>query len=802
MQSKTQTFKKFTKTIPLQSVFTHVFVFCLSQISFAQTATIRGQITDENQKPLDFVIIRVPAHNLATSTNTQGFYELQVPAEKNILLKINHLSTSKDTTLFLKANSIVELNFIFKTSEIEAISVIAKKEDSLRRMEVSLFRLDAKLLEQMPSAFGDFNKILATLAGVVSNNELSATYSVRWGSFDENLVYVNDILIYRPFLIRAGQQEGLSFINPNLADEVAFSSGGWQAQYGDKLSSVLTVDYREPKRNGGSLTLGILNNQAHAEGISKDGKFTYLLGLRRKSSRYLLQTLPVRGQYLPQFFDFQGYFTYRLSPKWTVGLLLSFAQNRYLVRPESQRSTFGTVNRVLRLFVNFEGQEKMDYDISQNSFKFTYQPNEKFTSHWIGSQIFTTEREYSEVEATYRLCEVNPNFGTQGFNECVTTIGTGTDYLYLRNRFKAQIFAFENRSTYQHNSKNRFDFGLRYTYENIDDRLAEYNFTDSAGFVQISYRNFQDNRLQSNRLACYAQHQIVMDTLQTLTYGLRATFWSVNQEFLVSPTFQYAYKKSENAIWKAALGLYQQLPFYRELRDFAGNLNKNVKAQKSLHFIVGNDYSFKATGNRNFRMTNELYYKHLWDVVAYDVDNVRLRYYANNAARAYAYGWDMRISGEFIKGTESWLSMSLMQTKEDVSFDNKGYIRRPTDQRFTLGIYLEDYLPNNPTWRMNLNLVWGSGLPFNVPNNPDLRNVFQGKAFRRVDVGFSKFIDKVRFGGKEVLQSLWIGADILNLFAINNIISYAWISDLDNRRYAIPNALSARFLNLRVIAKW
>jgi hypothetical protein len=786
----------------LQLVLRCIFLFFFLQISFAQKATIRGKITDETQKPIDFAVVFVPAHNLATSTNAQGFYELQVPAEKDILVKINYLAKTKDTTLFLKANSIVELNFVFRTTEIEAISVIAKKEDSLRRMEVSMVRLDAKLLEQMPSAFGDFNKILATLAGVVSNNELSSTYSVRGGSFDENLVYVNDIMIYRPFLIRAGQQEGLSFINPNLVSQVGFSSGGWQAQYGDKLSSVLTVNYREPIRNGGSLTLGILNNQTHAEGISQDGKFTYLLGLRRKSSRYLLQTLPVRGQYLPQFFDFQSYFTYKLSPKWSAAVLLSFARNRYFVEPESQQSTFGTVNRVLRLFVNFEGQEKMDYDISQNSFKLTYQPNEKFISHWIGSQIFTTEREYSEVEAIYRLCEVNPAFGTQGFNECVTTIGTGTDYLYLRNRFKAQIFALENRSTYQYNSKNRFDFGLRYTYENIDDRLAEYNFIDSTGFVQVGYRNFQDNRLLSSRLACYAQHQIVLDTLQTLTYGFRATFWSINQEFLLSPTLQYAYKKSENSIWKAALGLYQQPPFYRELRDFAGNLNKNVKAQKSLHFIVGNDYTFKAAGNRNFRITNELYYKHLWDVIAYDVDNVRLRYYANNAARAYAYGWDMRISGEFIKGTESWLSMSLMQTKEDVSFDNKGYIRRPTDQRFTLGIYLEDYLPNNPTWRMNLNLVWGSGLPFNVPNNPDLRNVFQGKAFRRVDVGFSKFIDKVRFGGKEVLQSLWIGADILNLFAINNIISYSWISDLDNRRYAVPNALSARFLNLRMIAKW
>lgn len=785
----------------MRNYFT-IFFLLISTYSFSQKATLRGKIVDEYQKPLDFAIITLPAHSIGTSSNAQGFYSLQVPAETNILVKVNYLGKIQDTTLFLSNGSTLELNFSFKTTEIEAISVIAKKQDSLRRMEVSMVRLDAKLLEQMPSAFGDFNKILATLAGVVSNNELSSTYSVRGGSFDENLVYVNDILIYRPFLIRAGQQEGLSFINPNLVSNVAFSSGGWQAQYGDKLSSVLAVDYREPTRNGGSLTLGILNNQAHAEGVSKDGKFTYLLGLRRKSSRYLLSTLPVQGQYLPQFFDFQSYFTYQLSPKWSAALLLSYASNRYLVRPESQQSTFGTVNRVLRLFVAFEGQEKMDYDLSQNSFKFTYQPNQKFTAHFIGSQVLTTEREYSDVEAAYRLCEINPNFGTQGFNECVTTIGTGADYLYLRNRFNAQIFALENRSTYQLNPKHRFDFGLRYTYESIDDRLAEYNFTDSAGFVNVVYRNFKDNRLQSSRLAWYGQHQILIDTQQTLTYGLRATFWSVNQEFLLSPTLQYAYKKSENSIWKAALGLYQQPPFYRELRDFEGNLNRNLKAQKSLHLIVGNDYVFQAMGDRNFRITNELYYKRLWDVVAYDVDNVRLRYYATNAARAYAYGWDMRLSGEFIKGTESWLSMSLMQTQEDVDFDNKGYIRRPTDQRFTLGVYLEDYLPNNPTWRMNLNLVWGSGLPFNVPNNPELRNVFQGKAFRRVDVGFSKFIDKVRFGGKEVLKSLWIGADILNLFAINNVISYSWVSDLNNQRYAIPNALSARFLNLRMIAKW
>jgi hypothetical protein len=781
-----------------------VLVWLMAVQSYAQKGIIKGIITDNFGKPIDFVVVTVPAYQLGTSSNQQGYYSLEVPANVYLQVKMNYIGNTKDTTLLVPIDGVVEWNYAFKVGEIKGIDIVARRKDSLQRMEVSLTRLDARKLESMPSAFGDFNKILATLSGVVSNNELSSTYSVRGGSFDENLVYVNDILIYRPFLIRAGQQEGLSFINPNLAGEVAFSSGGWQSKYGDKLSSVLNVQYKEPIQNSGSVTLGILNNQAHIEGITKDERFSYLVGFRRKSSRYLLNTLPVQGQYLPQFFDLQGYLNYNYSKKLSVGLLFSYARNRYLVQPESQETSFGTVNRVLRLFVAFEGQEKMDYDIAQNAFKITYKPNAKLTTNWIVSQVFTAEKEYSDVEAGYRLCEINPNFGTQGFNECVTTVGVGSEYLYLRNRLDAQIYALENRSVYQHDYKHTFEFGTRYSYESITDKLREYNFTDSVGFVKVAYRNFRDNHLQSNRISAYLQHNIRIDSTQSLTYGARLAYWDTNREWLVSPTLQYAFKPKgkRNIVWKGALGIYQQQPFYREIRDFEGNLNKNVRSQKAFHAIVANDYIFTAFGDRKFRLTNELYYKYLWDVVPYDVDNVRLRYYANNDAVAYAVGWDGRVSGEFIKGTESWFSMSLMQTKENVGFDTKGYIRRPTDQRLTLGMYLEDHLPNNPTWRMNLNLVWGTGLPFNVPNNPELRNVFQGKAFRRVDVGFSKFIDKIRWNGKTVFQSLWIGADILNLLAINNIISYNWVADLNNQRYAIPNALSARFLNFRMIAKF
>ncbi|WP_448529140.1 TonB-dependent receptor [Raineya sp.] len=780
--------------------FSVLFIFPI--LLLAQKATLQGKVFDEYQKPLETAIVGIPSLGIGTNTNAQGFYSLQIPANQVLRIKVSYLGKSKDTTLQASENTTLEINFYLKVTEIEAISVLGRKKDSLQRLEASTFRLDAKRLEAMPSAFGDFNKILATLAGVVSNNELSSTYSVRGGSFDENLVYVNDILIYRPVLIRAGQQEGLSFINPNLAEEVSFSSGGWQAKYGDKLSSVLSVQYRKPTRNGGSLTLGILNNQAHVEGLSKNQKFTYLLGIRRKSSRYLLRTLPVKGEYLPQFIDVQGYFTYQLSKKWSAELLTSYAQNRYLVHPASQQSTFGTINRVLRLFVAFEGQETMNYDITQNALKLAFQ-NEKLKSSWILSQAFTAEKEYSEVEGGYRLCEINPNFGTQGFNECILTVGIGSEYLHLRNRFQAQIYALENRSVYDWRATQRTEAGFRLSHEIVDDVLQEYNFLDSSGFVRINYRNFANNFLASNRFAGFLQHQWDINSRQRLTAGLRVSYWSINREWVASPTLQYAVRSAKkDMIWKFAVGMYQQPPFYRELRSFEGNLNLALLSQKSLQLIAGNDWSFKGWGERTFRFTNEIYYKYLWDIVPYDVDNVRLRYYPTNDAFGYAYGWDMRISGELIKGTESWVSMSLMKTDENVAFDNKGFVRRPTDQRFTLGVYLEDYLPNNPTWRMNLNLVWGSGLPFNVPNNPNLRNVFQGKSFRRVDIGFSKFVDKVRFKGKTLFQSLWIGADILNLLAINNPVSYSWVSDLNGQRYAIPNALSARFLNLRVIVKW
>ncbi len=792
-----------------------VIFFCFFQLFFSDKmfaqdlqSTIFGKIVDENKQPIEQVIITFSGKNNGKNkvfSDNLGNFKTKIPSNQNVLITFSLVGMKmQKITLNLAPNAEKELFITLITDEIETAEISGK--DTLSREQVSTTRLSATKIALMPSAFGDFNKILGTLAGVVSNNELSSTYSVRGGNFDENLVYVNDIQVYRPFLVRAGQQEGLSFINPNLVGDISFSSGGWQSKYGDKLSSVLDIQYKKPQKQlsrniSGSLTLGILNQQAHLEGISKNSKFTYLVGARRKSSRYLLNTLPVSGQYLPQFFDLQGYFSYKFSPKTSLSLLISYARNRYLVRPEAQETSFGTVSRVLRLLVEFDGQEQLNYDIAQNALKLTHQFNEKLTTNWILSVMNTSEREYSDVEASYRLCEVNTAFGTQGFNECVKTVGSGKNYQYLRNKLTASVLALENRSVWNVSNKHKVEFGLRYTYENIQDLLNEYRFVDSAGYVSGVERSKGDYNIGSSRLAVYAQDRIYLSEKQTLTIGIRGGFWSLNKEFLISPSAQYSLQVNQNLILKAAAGVYQQPPFYREMRDFKGNLNLNLRSQRSTQYIVGLDYLFKQWG-RNFRVVSEAYYKDMTNIVPYDVDNVRLRYYAKNNAVAYATGVDARVSGEFIKGAESWFSVSYLRTFEDVQDDNKGYLRRPTDQRMTFGVFFEDHIPNNPTLRMNLNLVWGTGLPFGVPNQPKFRSAFSGPAYRRVDIGFSKSISELKMFGQIAFKSIWIGLDVLNLLGIENIISYTWVQDVSGQTYAVPNSLSARFVNLRLIGKF
>lgn len=793
-------------------------IFLLAQ---TQTiGTLKGSVTHLSE-PLQGVFIHIKNLNRGTQTDGAGKFSIRLPAEQSLEIEATFLGMkSKNYTITLKANEIrqlpVELEEDIK--EGKTIEVTAKKD---LREQVSVVTLDPKIAKLMPSPFGDFNKVLATLPGVVSNSELSSTYSVRGGNYNENLVYVNDMEIYRPFLVSSGQQEGLSFINPDLVKSVEFSTGGFQSRYGDKLASVLNVQYKTPKKFGGSVSLGILVQTGHIEGADSSGRFSYVVGVRRKDARYLfgasklIKGLDVQGEYLPQFVDGQSYINIDLTPEskrknqpnqTTLGILNAYSRNRYLVRPASRETQFGTIQRVLRLYTAYVGEENMSYDTWQSGLKLSHKWNENWKSDLSTSFVGTTERERVDLEGGYRLCDVETNFSKSNFNQCIATRGVGTEYRYARNRLEGQIYQLMQRNYHQSDSGTFFtEFGWNASAENLKDQLFEYQFIDSADFVRVIPPIDSKTNLNSVRLGVYAQQTWQISEIASLNYGIRAAYWTLNREMIASPRLQFSLKPKWKRDWvfKASAGTYQQQAFYRELRDPLGNSNRDLKAQKSYQGVLGANYRF-TLWNREFQLNQEVYGKYLWDVVPYDVDNVRLRYFAKNNATAYAIGYDMRVGGEFIKGAESWFSLGVMSTRENVEGDGKGYIRRPTDQRLTMGIFFQDHLPKNPSARMYLNFVLGTGLPFGPPNNLENRGALIAPNYRRVDIGFSKVIslgNKSTWLGKR-FETIWLGLEILNLIGAENTISYTWIKDIYDTQYAVPNTLSTRFVNLRVQVKF
>ncbi len=774
--------------------------------SAQDSISIKGKVSNESNDPISKVNIAIQGTNRGTTSNNRGLFKLSIPYEDTITVMFTHLQyESIEQVLIPAGREEITINISLKTSVtvLDQLEVIDSREEETR-IQAGNISIEAKAVKNVPSAFNDFSKVLATLPGVVSNSELSSSYSVRGGNFDENLVYVNDILVYRPFLIRAGQQEGLSFINRNLIQGVNFSSGGWQPKYGDKLSSSLNIAYKDPSDFHGSGTLGALGASTHLEGSSKRGNVSSIFGVRHKNARYLLNTLDTDGQYLPKFTDIQSFSTLKLDKNSvteksaSLNLLMAYSQNRYFIEPEARQTDFGTFNRSFRLFVAFDGREISEYDTYQAAVKLNHNFNSKLRTSLILSGVKTQERELFEVEGGYRLCDLNTDPGSSGFNECAITRGVGTDFFFGRNTLDARIININNKSAWLPDEKNRIEFGIGYSNENIDDLLNEFNFTDSANFSSIGERFENSVNLSSNRITGYLQHTVALkDSIHFITYGARLNFWDLNNELLISPRLQYALQPnwSHNTVLRAAIGRYVQSPFYRELRNRQGQVNTDINAQTSWHFIAGIDHIMNVWG-RDFKLLAEGYYKTIDNVIAYDVDNVRLRYFGNNNASAYATGIDFRINGEFIPGAESWFSVGILRTREDIKGDSNGNFRRPSDQLVNLGIFFQDHLPNDPSFRVFLSFLYGSGLPFGPPNNDEFRNVFNGDQYLRTDLGLTKVIELNR---SKKLESISIGLDILNLFGINNTISYTWISDLNNNQFAIPNSLSARFFNGKII---
>ncbi len=788
-------------------------LFLTALISFSQSAgIIRGLITDEKGDPIQGVNVILKSDNrIGTISDIEGVFEVGLPVGPDILTFSHIQYATREVEVNVQAGQTQNLSVRLnpKNTQLDEVEVIGQQE---RDAIDPAAKIDATSARNLPSAGGDFSKVLVTLPGVAANNELSSAYNVRGGNFDENLIYVNDIPVYRPFLSTPGRQEGLSFVNTDLVKDISFYAGGWESKYGDKLSSSLNILYKEPEDYHGSINFGLLGGSAYV-GNQVSDRFKYLFGARHSDTRYLLGTLETEGQYLPSYTDAQAFLTFDLSRKGQqvnrtkLNWLLAYGRNRYLTLPESQTTDFGSVSQALRVQTAFEGRELLNYDTYQTGLNLSHKWNNRFLSRLIASGVRTTEKEFYNVEGAYRICDVDNNPGSNSFNDCVVTRGIGTNFSYGRNTLNATILNLELRNELLASDWVLLEGGVGFNQNQMEDELNEYEYLDSAGFVinpndpnsNILRSVFNELDLTTRVYTGYLQSTIFSkDSAHAVNIGGRINHMDFTGETLFSPRFIYRHKPNweRETSFRVSIGQYVQTPFYREFRDLDGNIRENVKAQRSVHFIAGMERTFIWWG-RPFLLTTEGYYKRMSNIIPYDIDNVRLRYFAENNATAFAYGVDLRLNGEFIRGSQSWFSLGILNTMEDLEEDDKDYIRRPSDQRINLAFFFEDHMPNDPSLRVYVNSIFGSGYPLGPPNEINARNIFSGDEFFRVDIGFSKSLQLTK---NKYLKVLWLRAEILNALGADNTLSYSWIQDISGSQLAIPNSLSARFLNFRIAA--
>ena len=808
--------------------------FCIAYVSSAQYARVKGVILDNENNPVADVNIAVG--NKISQSDTKGFFEIEVPANKKSVLIFTHVSLKMmSLTVSLKPNELLVFNPVMNNLEEQMGEVFVTSKNKKRVQGITV--IDQATINKIPGANAGIENILKTLPGVNSNNELSTQYAVRGGNYDENLVYVNEVEVYRPFLIRSGQQEGLSFTNTDLVQNVDFSAGGFQAKFGDKLSSVLDITYRKPTQFGAVVEASLLGGSIAVDAVSKNKKWSAVTGIRYRNNSLLVDSQDTKTNYTPTFADIQTNIIYDISPKWQLSFLGNISQNKYLYQPLTRETKFGTIDQPMALAVYYEGQEKDQYHTYFGAFKTVYKPSSGLTMKFISSLFHTVEQEHFDILAQYRLANVNED-GSTNPDDVAFTRGIGSQLNHARNDLDALIANIEIKGFKEWND-SQLEFGLKYTRESIRDRIVEWEVIDSAGFSikppildlpknnqpgtpysgpLLPYENIRAfNFNDINRFSGFAQWnketQLGSSQLWS-TIGARFQSWQVSgasvkgdNQIVFSPRVQFALKPDweKDMVFRVSGGLYYQPPFYRELRDAGGIVNPNVKAQQSFHFVVSNDYNFKMW-NRPFKWITELYYKSLSDVNAYSIDNVRIRYVANNNAKAYAQGLDFRLNGEFVPGTESWISFGYLKTEEN--YENKGYIARPTDQRLKFAMLFQDYMPNIPSVKLYLNLVYNTGLPGGSPSYSD-PYLYQNRLndYRRADVGFAKvFIDSntktAKYKWLKNFRELSLGVEIFNLFNNQNAITNTWVRDAYSKReYAIPNYMTSRVFNIKLNAR-
>ena len=826
---------KHVDLLKTKHILLFLFIYFSAINSFGQTARIKGVILDENKQPVRGVT--VTSSLKSTVSDATGFYFLEVVANQKVTIVFSHLSFKKSTLIrTFSVNEDFEFYPVLnkEAEEMAEVTVVKNKRDRIE----GIANIDPATIRKIPGANAGVENVLKTFAGVSGNNELSTQYSVRGGNYDENLVYVNEIEVYRPFLIRSGQQEGLSFTNTDLVENVDFSAGGFQAKYGDKLSSVLDITYRIPKKFGVAAEASFLGGSLAVDAVSKDQKWTGIAGIRYRDNSLLVNSQETESNFKPTFADVQTYFTYTPSTKWRWSFLGNISQNKYHYQPLTRQTNFGTIDEPIALSVFYEGQEKDEYATYFGALKSVYEVNENFTLKFIGSAYHTIEQEYFDILAQYALGEVDGNLGSENFGSVTFSEGVGSQLNHGRNNLDALIFNGEIKGNNKIQN-NTIEWGFKYTREDIRDRVVEWEVIDSAGFSLNPpkvpflgnnqpyepytgplepYQNVRaTNFVKINRLSGYVQwsNKSKLGTADVwYNAGIRGHQWDVSGDNLISksqmvfsPRASIALKPDweKDMVFRVSGGVYHQPPFYRELRNKEGTVLPDVKAQQSIHLVLSNDYSFKMW-NRPFKLVSELYYKSLTEVNPYTLENVRIRYAANNNAKAFAQGLDVRLNGEFVPGTESWLSFGYMKTEENI--DNQGYIARPTDQRLKFGALFQDYMPNIPSVKVYLNIVYNTGLPGGSPSyaNP---YVYQNRLrdYRRADAGFSYVLTENNANRSEKhwlkkFQDLSIGFEIFNLFNNQNAITNTWVRDVYTKnQYGVPNYLTTRVFNLKLTAK-
>ena len=791
-----------------------LFFLLVSQLLLGQSVRVFGFVSNQNLEVVEGVSIEHKRNG--TITDAKGYYSITIPSGKKSSLVFTHLSYENQVINFPSSLNNEHRFDITLKKEITQISEVELIDEVLRNQNVTT--LDKKNINVITGPTGGVEGLISTLAGVSTKNEMSSQYSVRGGNFDENLVYVNGFEIYRPFLVRGGEQEGLSFVNSDMVENITFSSGGFDAKYGDKLSSVLDIQYKDPKEWRSHLTLSFLGVNATVEGVSKSKRWSHITSYRQKTNQFLLNSLDTESNYLPRFRDFQSLNIFHFNSSMKLSLLAHYSSNTYQSNPQTRQSDFGTVDKPLRLNIYFEGQEKDAYESGMGAARFDYQIHDSLKMSLSASIFQTLEEEYYDVEAQYFLGSLDNSLSSDNFGEVVDNRGVGGYLRHARNDLFAQVYNAQYRGKF-YKKKSNLEWGVKYQHELIDDRLKEWQLIDSSGFstpqgLDTLLELFEfvqaENELNSSRYSAFVQQVGYFDAYNarfTYSLGVRSLYWTLNDEVFLSPRASLSYLPNwkRDVLFRASIGSYNQSPFYRELRNKKGVLFTDLNSQKSTHFVLSSDYNFQSW-DRPFKFVGELYYKRLTDIIPYEIENLRIRYLPELSASGYTVGVDLRVNGEFVPGVESWASMSLLSSREDIENDGHGYIPRPTDQRFGFSMFFQDYLPNRPSYKMNLKLHYSSGLPTGALNSERHEQLFRIPSYKRVDIGFSKIVKQGGIGSKsnylKHFDSLVLSLEIFNLLGIRNTISYLWVTDVVQNQYAVPNYLTSRLLNVKIQAKF